>query len=70
MEKTFIKTKYGELINLNKISRIGIKQEENNLVKVFAKKGEQEITLYSDVELQNCEQFLADLSKKIAICMW
>lgn len=67
----FLKTSNGYLINENTIKMIYIASadEENKFNRVTAVTERGEVSLYKDIEMQNCQIYLKILANKIAVNM-
>lgn len=72
-EKMFIRDVNGYLVNANRIVRIFVQfYSESNTCAVVAfyinaRNDEDKCTLYRDKELQYCQEYLDDLSRKISV---
>lgn len=64
----FIRTSNGQLINLDKVKRIYVSVNKENICSVRALQTDNtEVALYKDKEMQYCLEYLNSLADKITI---
>lgn len=64
----FVRASNGQLINLDKVKRIYVSVDKENICSVKAKQIDNaEVALYKDKEMQYCLEYLNSLADKIAM---
>ena len=63
----FLRDINGFLVNISVIERINIEISETFCMVVARLKDDRKITLYKSIELQHAQNYLEELSRKIAV---